>query len=116
MKPADGHFVSPVAGTLMTVAKSGHAFGIKTADGVEVLVHIGIDTVRLKGEHFTVHVAKGEHVEVGTPLADVNLDGVRAAGYDTMTIVTVTNTKAMGAVIPELGHVSAGQPVISVTR
>ena len=117
VRPATGEIVSPVAGTLLTVPKSGHAFGIRTADGVEVLVHVGIDTVRLKGEHFTVAVVKGQHVEVGDPLAQVDLDGVRAAGYDTTTVVTITNTKAMGAVTPRVGQtVSIGDPIIDVTR
>jgi beta-glucoside PTS system EIICBA component len=117
IEPADGRIVSPVAGILLTVPKTGHAFGIKTDDGVEVLVHIGIDTVRLKGENFDVAVAKGQRVAVGDLLATVNLDGIRAAGYDTTTLVTVTNTKAMTAVTPREGQdVVAGAPVIDVTR
>ncbi len=119
--PTEGRFVSPVAGTLATVTKTAHAYGIKTDSGVEVLVHIGIDTVRLKGEHFTTHVEKGQRVEVGDLLAEVDLDGVRAAGYDTTTIVTVTNTKAIrngeGTVTPRAGvEVAAGDPVIEVVR
>jgi len=115
--PDDGRITSPVEGVLLTVPKTGHAFGIKTDDGVEVLVHIGIDTVRLKGENFTVVVEKGQRVAVGDLLADVNLDGIKAAGYDTTTLVTVTNTKAMTSVVPRAGRqVSAGDPVIDVTR
>jgi len=117
IQPANGHIVSPVDGVLLTVPKSGHAFGIKTDDGVEVLVHVGIDTVRLKGEHFAVAVEKGQRVTAGQPLVEVNFDGVRAAGYDTTTLVTVTNTKAMGSVAPRPeGDVQTGDPVIDVTR
>jgi len=115
--PTDGHVVSPVNGVILTVPKSGHAFGIKTDDGVEVLVHVGIDTVRLKGEHFSVDVAKGMRVEVGDLLAKVNLDGIREAGYDTTTLVVVTNTKALTAVTPRPGQtVGLGDPVIDITR
>lgn len=118
--PSEGRFVSPVDGVLATVTKTGHAFGIKTDDGVEVLVHIGIDTVRLKGEHFTVKVAKGDRVAAGDLLAEVDLDGVRAAGYDTTTVVTVTNTKALrnagATVTPVTGGDAVGGPVIEVTR
>ncbi|HOA89829.1 MAG TPA: glucose PTS transporter subunit IIA [Propioniciclava tarda] len=115
--PTSGRITSPVSGVLLTVPKSGHAFGIKTDSGVEVLVHIGIDTVRLKGENFTVAVEKGAHVNAGDLLAEVNLDGIRAAGYDTTTMVTVTNTKAMGSVTPHVGEtVVAGAPVIDVVR
>lgn len=115
--PTDGRIVSPVAGKLVTVAKTGHAFGIRTDDGVEVLVHIGIDTVQMKGEGFEVAVAKGDRVEAGDLLATVDLDVVRQAGYDTVTVVTITNTKAMAAVNPQSGKdVVAGDPIISVDR
>ncbi|SDC07376.1 PTS system IIA component, Glc family /PTS system IIB component, Glc family /PTS system IIC component, Glc family [Raineyella antarctica] len=115
--PADGHVVAPVSGKLVTVAKTGHAFGIRTDDGVEVLVHIGIDTVQLKGEGFDVAVAKGERVEAGDLLTDVDLGVIRQAGYDTMTVMTITNTKAMAEVAPIIGEdVVTGDPVITVSR
>lgn len=115
--PTESRIVSPVAGKLVTVAKTGHAFGIRTDDGVEVLVHIGIDTVQMKGEGFEVAVAKGERVSAGDLLATVDLDVVRQAGYDTVTVVTITNTKAMAEVNPIIeGDVSVGDPVISVNR
>lgn len=117
IRPANGHVGAPVAGTLATVTKTGHAFGLKTDDGVEVLVHVGIDTVQMKGEGFTVKVAKGDRVQIGDALAEVDLDAVRNAGYDTTTIVTVTNTKAMQSVTPLAGKsVTAGDPVIDVVR
>ena len=119
--PTEGRFVSPVAGTVATVTKTAHAYGIKTDSGVEVLVHIGIDTVRMKGEGFTGRVEKGQHVEVGDLLAEVDLGAVEAAGYDTTTIVTVTNTKAIknaeGTVTPHAGRdAAAGETVIEVVR
>lgn len=116
IQPTSGEVVAPVAGELVTVAKTGHAFGIKTDDGVEVLVHVGIDTVRLDGKHFTVVVAKDQRVAVGDRLASVNLDGVKGAGFDTTTIVTVTNTAALAAVTPRTGiDVRVGDPIIDVT-
>ena len=119
--PTQGRFVSPVSGTVATVTKTAHAYGIKTDSGVEVLVHIGIDTVRMKGEGFTGRVEKGQRVEAGDLLAEVDLDAVRAAGFDTTTLVTVTNTKAIrsadGTVTPIAGRdASAGDPVIEVRR
>ncbi len=117
IRPDNGRVVAPVGGTLATVTKTGHAFGLKTDDGVEVLVHVGIDTVQMKGDGFSVKVAKGDRVNVGDVLADVDLDAVRTAGFDTTTIVTVTNTKAMASVTPLAGQsVSAGDPVIDVVR
>jgi beta-glucoside PTS system EIICBA component len=115
--PTDGHIVAPVAGVMVTVADTGHAFGIKTDDGVEVLVHVGIDTVRLDGKGFDVDVSKDQRVEAGDLLARVDLDAVKAAGYDTTTVVTVINTMAMSSVAPRTSaQVVAGDPIIDVAR
>lgn len=96
--PTDGTFRSPVDGTIVVAMKSGHAYGIKTADGVELLIHIGIDTVQLKGEHFAPQVTKGQHVKAGDVLATVDLPAIEAAGYDTTTILVVTNTASLSSV------------------
>jgi len=115
--PTDGTIVAPVSGVLATVAATGHAYGIKTDDGVEVLVHVGIDTVRLKGEGFTVLVTKGERVTRGEVLGTVDLEVVKAAGYDPTTMVVVTNTKNLTAVTPRTGEdVGVGDTVIDITR
>jgi PTS system beta-glucosides-specific IIC component len=113
--PSAGEVVAPVAGELVTVADTGHAFGLRTADGVEVLVHVGIDTVRMAGAGFAVAVTKGQHVAVGDPLATVDLDAVRAAGFDTTTVVTVLNSRTLTAVTPRAaGTVVPGDAVIDV--
>jgi PTS system beta-glucosides-specific IIC component len=115
--PSDGTIHAPVSGVLVMVAGTGHAYGIRTDDGVEVLVHVGIDTVRLGGTGFRVLVAQGERVEAGDRLATVDLDAVRAAGYDPTTIVVVTNTRAFAAVRPLPGHdVSVTGTVITIDR
>lgn len=115
--PINGHILSPVVGTIATVTKTGHAFGIKTDDGVEVLVHVGINTVRMKGEGFEPQVAKGDRVEIGTALAEVDLDKIKEAGYDSTVVMTVTNTKAMAEVAGTAeGAVKAGEAVVSVKR
>jgi len=113
--PSDGVVVAPVAGELLTVADTGHAFGLKTADGVEVLVHVGIDTVKLAGTGFEVAVRKGEHVAAGDRLVTVDLGVVREAGYDTTTLVTVVNARALPRVEPHpAGTVARGGVVIDV--
>lgn len=115
--PVEAKVVAPVSGKLVTVAKTGHAFGIKTPDGVEVLVHVGIDTVQLEGKCFEVAVEKRQQVEAGDLLVTVDFDGIREAGYDTTTIMTVTNTAAMGKVSPRVGFdAQAGDPVVDVSR
>ncbi|MBC7270518.1 MAG: PTS glucose transporter subunit IIA [Streptomyces sp.] len=117
IEPADGRVVAPVDGELITVADTGHAFGIRTADGVEVLIHIGIDTVQMRGEGFDVHVTPGQHVSTGDLLAEVDLDAVRAANHPTVTLMTVLNTADLTTVEPHTGQdVTAGTPVVTVRR
>lgn len=107
--------LAPADGKLMTVAKTGHAFGMRTDDGVEILVHVGIDTVRMDGEGFTVAVEKKQHVAAGDLLATVDLEAVAKAGFDPTTIVTVTNTTTFGDVRPVTdAEVAAGDAVITV--
>lgn len=106
---------APISGKIVTVASSGHAFGIKSDDGVEILVHIGIDTVELKGKHFTVAVSKGDMVSAGDELATVDFDAIKNAGYDTTTAVTVTNTAKLQEVTPAVaGPVEVGAPAVVV--
>lgn len=87
----DGTVFSPVAGTVTTVFPSKHAIGIKTSNGVEVLVHMGIDTVALNGQGFDVFVKVGDQVSVETKLAQMDLDYIRSQGKETMIIVVITN-------------------------
>lgn len=115
--PSSGTIVAPVSGVLATVAKTGHAFGIKTADGVELLVHVGIDTVQMDGDGFDVKVVKKQEVFAGEVLVEVDLAKIEQAGYATTTLMTVTNTKAMQAVTPLVGStVEACDPVIDIQR
>ncbi|SDJ77442.1 glucose PTS transporter subunit IIA [Streptomyces indicus] len=117
IEPADGHVVAPVDGELVTVVDTGHAFGIRTTDGVEVLVHVGVDTVQMKGEGFDVRVESGQKVSAGDLLAEVDLDAIRAAEHSTVTLMTVTNTADLAAVEPHIGQVvTAGAPVVTVRR
>ncbi len=109
--------VAPVAGKVISVAKTGHAYGIKTDDGVEVLVHIGIDTVKLKGEGFTPLVEKKQRVEIGDALADVDFGAIAGHGVDTTVIVTVVNSKSLAAVEDiATGEAEVGQPLLGVTK
>lgn len=106
---------APITGKVISVANSGHAFGLKSDDGVELLVHIGIDTVELKGQHFDVAVAKGDQVQAGDTLATVDMNAVAEAGYDTTIIVTVTNTAKLQEVTPATaGPVEVGAPAVVV--
>ncbi|WP_270197596.1 MULTISPECIES: glucose PTS transporter subunit IIA [Bifidobacterium] len=117
IQPADSTVVAPVSGVLQTVAETGHAFGIKTDDGVEVLVHVGIDTVKMNGEGFDVKVKANEHVNAGDNLVVVDFDKVKEAGYSTTTLMTVLNTVAFASVTPKTDvDVKAGESVIDIQR
>lgn len=107
--------VAPAAGKVISVAKTGHAYGIKTDDGVELLVHIGVDTVKLGGEGFTPLVEKKQTVAAGDPLAEVDFAAIADHGVDTTVITTVVNSKKLGGVndIAD-GTVAAGDPILDV--
>ncbi|MFJ6453960.1 beta-glucoside-specific PTS transporter subunit IIABC [Paenarthrobacter sp. NPDC091669] len=113
--PVDGRICSPITGTIKAAMKTGHAFGIKSDDGVEVLVHIGIDTVQLQGRGFESAVTRGQQVRAGDLLAVVDLEIVAAEGYDTTTLVVVTNTAQLASVDPvKAGNLAEGDPAITV--
>ena len=89
--PTDGTVVAPAKGTIVQVAPTKHAIGIRTDDGAEILIHVGLDTVELAGDTFTVHVNVDDSVEVGQPLLTANLEQIHQAGKDTVTPMIVTN-------------------------
>lgn len=112
--PTAGQIVSPVTGTVGAIFPTGHAFAIVTEDGAtQVMVHIGIDTVRLKGRGFTTHVAQGDYVRSGQPIVTIDLDEVSAAGFDPTTFVVVCERRANTSVREhEEGSVSAGDELL----
>ncbi|MNJ56035.1 PTS system beta-glucoside-specific EIIBCA component [compost metagenome] len=89
--PTEGRVIAPVDGTVFSVSKSGHAIGIVSDKGAEMLIHIGIDTVKLKGQHFTPHIKAGTHVTVGDLLMEFDHVAIKEAGYETITPVIITN-------------------------
>ncbi|MBC9874834.1 beta-glucoside-specific PTS transporter subunit IIABC [Macrococcoides bohemicum] len=97
--PSEGIVSSPVEGSIVMTTPSKHAIGIKSNDGVEVLIHVGLDTVELKGEHFDLLVNEGDKVSIGQPLIHFDKKAIESKGYSTVTPVVVTNTMNYNDVI-----------------
>lgn len=113
VEPENGNIVSPVSGTVSSVFPTKHALGLVTEAGLEVLVHIGLDTVSLEGKPFTVHVAEGQKVVVGDLLVTADLDAIRAAGRETSTIVVFTNGDVIKSVNLEQTGSHAAKTVVA---
>ena len=115
VEPENGHIVSPVAGKVTSVFPTKHALGLVTDNGLEVLVHIGLDTVSLEGKPFEVKVSEGQTVAAGDLLVEADLDAIRAAGRETSTIVVFTNADAIKSVkVEHTGKLAANTPVATV--
>ncbi|KRM65851.1 PTS transporter subunit IIBC [Ligilactobacillus agilis] len=108
VKPADGKIVSPVAGQVKSLFPTKHAIGLETAAGMEVLVHMGIDTVSLEGKPFTLMVKEGDQVEAGQELAQVDLAALAAAGKEDTMIVAFTNVDQVTFTLDKTGKQTAG--------
>lgn len=110
-RPGSGTIVSPCSGTVSVIADTGHAFGITRADGVELLVHVGINTVEMKGKGFRNLVKTGDSVKAGTPVISVDLDMLRSEGYDMTTMLIVTEDNGRRIEFGPYGDVKAGQMI-----
>ena len=113
VEPTNGNIVSPVSGTVSSIFPTKHALGLVTEAGLEVLVHIGLDTVSLEGKPFTVHVAEGQKVAEGDLLVTADLDAIRAAGRETSTIVVFTNGDVIKSVNLEQTGSHAAKTVVA---
>ena len=115
VEPENGKIYSPVAGTVTSVFPTKHALGLLTENGLEVLVHIGLDTVSLEGKPFEVHVSEGQRVAAGELLVTADLEAIKAAGRETSTVVVFTNAAAIKSVtVEKLGQASAKTVVAKV--
>ncbi len=115
--PSDGKFYAPADGIVATVFPTGHAAAIRTADGAEVLLHIGLDTVKLKGKHFTIHAEEGQQVKKGDLLLEADLEAVRADGYDTVTPIIISNFEVFEKIeTSSVKEVSVGDEILRIMK
>lgn len=119
--PENGKICAPADGTVSTVFPTGHAAAITTADGAEILIHVGLDTVKLDGKHFTIHVKDGECVKKGDLLLEADLEQIKAEGYDVITPVIVCNSDEFAEVKAEVNaedcrEVAKGDTVLTLQK
>jgi sugar PTS system EIIA component len=106
---ASGEAVAPVSGVLVKLFEGGHAFGIAADGGIEMIVHLGLDTIELRGRGFERIATEGDRVEAGQPIVRFDLDEIRAGNYDPVTPVLVTNDEDHPVTGVRTGEVQAGE-------
>ena len=117
IEPSSNNIVSPVNGTITVAYPTGHAYGIKSDDGAEILIHLGIDTVNLKGKGFNTVVKQGQKINKGELLGTYDYQEIGKEGYDNIVIVLITNSKDYAEVDPiASGNVQAQQKLIALTE
>ncbi len=115
IKPAEGKLVSPVDGVVSAVFPTSHAIGISSSGGAELLIHVGMNTVKLKGEHFVVHVQEGQQIKAGDVLLEFDTAAIAAKGYDLTTPIIVTNSDDFADVIStDKTSITIGEKMIQI--
>ena len=115
INPVEGKVVSPIDGTVQMIFKTKHAIGLKSKEGVEILIHVGMDTVQLEGKYFTSYVKDGDEIKVGDTLVEFDIDAIRKEGYELITPVIITNTLDYLEIIPkDVKNVNTGETVLTI--
>lgn len=112
VEPSSGDFVSPCDGKVASIAKTAHAYNIISNDGLEILVHIGIDTVELKGEGFEPKVTQGDEVKRGDALCKADIELIKSRGYSTVTPIVISNISELSFFDRHDGSVKEGDVLI----
>ena len=117
VQPSEGRIVAPANGTVDMMFDTGHAVSMTTAEGAELLIHVGIDTVNLKGEHYTAKCKSGDTVRKGDTLIEVDLDAIKAAGYEVVTPIIVCNPDVFASVKTEgADGIQAGDTLLTLEK
>ena len=113
--PSEGKIVAPADGTISVFFETKHAVSVTTDGGAEIIVHVGLDTVNLKGEHFTAHKQQGDKVKAGELLLEFDMEAIKAAGYDVITPVIICNTPDFPDMVCHTGmQVKPADPIITL--
>ena len=117
IEPKEGKVVSPVDGTLTTLFPTHHALGITSDNGAEILMHVGLDTVKLKGKYFTPKVSVGDKVKKGDLILEFDIDALKGEGFDVITPIIICNSDIYKEVKTNVGQeVSVGDTIIELTK
>ena len=117
IEPREGKIFAPVDGKILGIFKTNHAITILSDFGAEILIHIGIDTVNLGGQHFTPHVKKGDEIKKGDLLVTFDVEAIKDAGYDLITPILVCNMEEFGSLQPsDSGEVDVQDLVMTITK
>ena len=114
--PVDDRIYAPFAGKVENVAEENHALLLTSDEGTELMIHVGLETVKLKGAPFTVQVREGDEIKQGDLLMSVDLDAIEAAGLNTMTVVVICNADELGKIDTSLGRKREGEEIFRIER
>ncbi|GHV47502.1 hypothetical protein FACS189499_05130 [Clostridia bacterium] len=115
IRPSVGVVKAPADAEIAMMFETGHAVSLTTDSGADILIHVGLDTVQLKGEHYTAHKANGDRVKTGDKLMTFDMEAIAAKGYDIVTPVVVCNPDSFAEIrFAEEGEIHAGEPLIFI--
>lgn len=112
VEPTEGKVYAPCDATVDTMFETGHAVSLVAANGAEVLIHVGLETVTLKGKHFTIHCKNGDQVKKGDLLIEFDLDAIKAEGFNTITPMLVCNSDDFGTFKTNIGKAVTNADVV----
>ncbi len=112
IEPTEGKVYAPCDATIDTMFATGHAVSMNAANGAEILIHVGLETVTLKGQHFTIHCKSGDQVKKGDLLIEFDLEAIKAAGFNTITPVLVCNSDDYGTFNTKVGKAVTNADVV----
>lgn len=116
IKPTEGKVLAPCDGTVEQMFETGHAVSLTSDFGAEILIHVGLDTVELKGKHYKTHAKAGDKVKKGQLLIEFDVEAIKAAGYDVITPVVICNSDDYATITPRTGTVTNDDPVLELEK